>query len=223
MKLRTSYDREIVRIAVPALGALAAEPLYVLVDTAIVGHLGTQQLAALAVAATLLSSFVALCNFLTYGTTARVARLLGAGQDAAAGRIAAQALWLAVFIGVGLAVGVAVLASPLASLMGADGETHSLCVTYLRISALGLPFALIALSGQGYLRGADQLRRPLIVVLAGNAVNVRARGAVRLRVRLGHRRVGVGDGDRAGRDGDGVRDRAACARRRRRGGRRSRR
>jgi putative MATE family efflux protein len=172
VKLRTSYDREIVRIAVPALGALAAEPLYVLVDTAIVGHLGTQQLAALAIAATLLSSSVALCNFLTYGTTARVARLLGAGQEAAAGRMAAQSLWLAVFIGAGLAAAVALLASPLASLMGADGETHSLCVTYLRISALGLPFALIALAGQGYMRGAEQLRRPLVIVLAGNAVNV---------------------------------------------------
>jgi putative MATE family efflux protein len=172
VKLRTSYDREIVRLAVPALGALAAEPLYVLTDTAIVGHLGTAQLAALAVAATLLSSFVGLCNFLTYGTTARVARLLGAGEEAAAGRIAAQSLWLSVGIGLALAVGVAALAGPLASLMGADGRTHSLCVTYLRISALGLPFALIALAGQGYLRGADQLRRPLIIVLAGNLANV---------------------------------------------------
>src|SRR5215218_9851288 len=72
VQLRSSHDREIVRIAVPALGALAAEPLYVLTDTAIVGHLGTTELAALAVAATVLTSLVALCNFLAYGTTARV-------------------------------------------------------------------------------------------------------------------------------------------------------
>ena len=81
---RSRYDREIVTLALPALGALAAEPLYLLADTAIVGHLGTPQLAALALAATTLSSLVSLCIFLTYGTTARVTRLHGAGQDRAA-------------------------------------------------------------------------------------------------------------------------------------------
>ncbi|MEA2480250.1 MAG: hypothetical protein QOJ07_2172, partial [Thermoleophilaceae bacterium] len=156
-RLRSPHDREIVRLAVPALGALAAEPLYVLVDTAIVGHLGTTQLAALAIAATLLSALVTLCNFLTYGTTARVARLRGAGDEAAAGRIAAQSLWLAVGLGLVLAAATAALAGPLATLMGASGRTHAGCVTYLRISTLGLPFALIALAGQGYLRGADRL------------------------------------------------------------------
>ena len=80
-RLRSTHDREILRLAVPALGALAAEPLYLLTDTAIVGHLGTVELAALALAATLLSALVTLCNFLTYGTTARVARLRGAGSD----------------------------------------------------------------------------------------------------------------------------------------------
>src|SRR3712207_9091903 len=73
--VRSPYDREIVGLAVPALGALAAEPLYLLADTAIVGHLGTPQLAALALAATVLTSVVSLCIFLTYGTTARVSRL----------------------------------------------------------------------------------------------------------------------------------------------------
>jgi len=171
-RLRSRHDREIVRLAVPALGALAAEPLYLLTDTAIVGHLGTAELAALALAATLLSALVTLCNFLTYGTTARVARLLGAGQDDAAGRIAAQSLWLALALGVLLALVVVVFAEPLVALLGGDGRTADLCVTYLRISALGVPFALIALAGQGYLRGADRLTRPLVIVIAGNAVNV---------------------------------------------------
>ena len=81
--LRSPHDREIRRLAIPALGALAAEPLYLLVDTAIVGHLGTPQLAALAVAATVLTTLVSLCVFLTYGTTAQVARLHGAGADRA--------------------------------------------------------------------------------------------------------------------------------------------
>ncbi len=75
------FDREIFALALPALGALAAEPSYVLVDTAIVGHLGTPQLAALAIAATLLSTAITLFNFLTYGTTARVARLHGGGRS----------------------------------------------------------------------------------------------------------------------------------------------
>jgi Na+-driven multidrug efflux pump len=89
---RSAYDREIVRLALPALGALAAEPLYLLVDTAIVGHLGTPQLAALALAATVLANLVSLCIFLTYGTTARVSRLHGAGHDAEAAALGPQAL-----------------------------------------------------------------------------------------------------------------------------------
>src|SRR5678815_4161471 len=98
---RSPYDREILRLAVPALGALAAEPLYLLVDTAMVGHLGTDQLAALAIAATLLAGTFTLFNFLTYGTTAQVARFHGAGDELAAGRLAAQSLWLSAGIGVG--------------------------------------------------------------------------------------------------------------------------
>ena len=97
---RSPYDRDIVRLAVPALGALAAEPLYLLVDTAMVGHLGTDELAALAIAATLLAGAFTLFNFLTYGMTAQVARFQGAGEEVAAGRIAAQALWLSAGIGV---------------------------------------------------------------------------------------------------------------------------
>ena len=171
-RLRSRHDREILRLAVPALGALAAEPLYLLTDTAIVGHLGTPELAALALAATVLSALVTLCNFLTYGTTARVARLRGAGEEAAAGRIAAQSLWLAVGLGVGLSLAVVALAEPIVALLGGEGRTAELSVEYLRISSLGVPFALIALSGQGYLRGADRLNRPLVIVMAGNAVNV---------------------------------------------------
>jgi Na+-driven multidrug efflux pump len=90
MRLRSAHDREIVRLALPALGALAAEPLYLLADTAMVGHLGTEQLAALAIAATLLSGAFTLFNFLTYGTTAQVARFHGAGEDVDAGRLAAR-------------------------------------------------------------------------------------------------------------------------------------
>ena len=167
-----SVDREILRLAVPALGALAAEPLYLLADTAIVGHLGTRPLAALALAASVLSSVVALCNFLTYGTTAHVARLHGAGEDRRAGEIAAQSLWLAIGIGVAAVVAVVALADPLMALVGGEGATADLAARYLRLSALGLPAALIALAGQGYLRGVGDLRSPLVVVVAANAFNV---------------------------------------------------
>jgi putative MATE family efflux protein len=170
--LRSQYDREILRLAVPALGALAAEPLYLLADTAMVGHLGTEELAALAIAATLLAGTFTLFNFLTYGTTAQVARYAGAGEEVAAGRIAAQALWLSAGIGIGLTALLAGLAVPLVDLMGGDGRVGDLAVEYLRIGSFGLPFALIALAGQGYLRGVSDLRTPLVIVVVANAVNV---------------------------------------------------
>jgi putative MATE family efflux protein len=157
---------------VPALGALAAEPLYLLADTAMVGHLGTDELAALAIAATLLAGTFTLFNFLTYGTTAQVARYAGAGDEAGAGRLAAQALWLSTGIGVALTALLAGLAVPLVDLMGGDGRVGELAVDYLRIGAFGLPFALIALAGQGYLRGVSDLRTPLVIVVVANAVNV---------------------------------------------------
>src|SRR5216117_3527593 len=91
---RSPYDRDILRLALPALGALAAEPLYVLVDTAIVGHLGRHQLAALGIAATVLGGLFAIFNFLQYGTTAQVARAGGAGQTSVAARLGAQSVWL---------------------------------------------------------------------------------------------------------------------------------
>ena len=172
MTLRSPYDREILGLAVPALGALAAEPLYLLADTAMVGHLGTPELAALAIAGTLLAGSFTLFNFLTYGTTAQVARLAGAGQDEAAGRLGVQALWLSTAIGLTLVAIMAGLAGPLVSLMGAEGRTEQLAADYLRLAALGLPFALIALAGQGFLRGVSDLRTPLVILVVSNAVNV---------------------------------------------------
>lgn len=167
-----AHDREILRLALPALGALAAEPLYVLADTAIVGHLGTRELAALALAATVLTATVSLCNFLAYGTTARVARLHGAGLQSRAGELAAQALWLALALGVTLGVLLAALAHPIMLLVGGTGEPAALAERYLRLSALGLPAALVALSGQGVLRGVDRLAVPLVVLVVANVVNV---------------------------------------------------
>jgi putative MATE family efflux protein len=169
---RSPYDREIVRLAVPALGALAAEPLYVLVDTAIVGHLGTPQLASLAIAATVLSTAFTIFNFLTYGTTAQVARLHGARQEEEAARVGAQAQWLSLIIGVVLLGLVLALARPLAVLMGAEGEVLDGAVLYMRIAALGAPAFMLASAGQGYLRGMGDLATPLKILIAAHVFNV---------------------------------------------------
>jgi putative MATE family efflux protein len=169
---RSSYDREIFRLALPALGALAAEPLYVLADTAIVGHLGRPQIAALGLAGTVLSGAFTIFNFLTYGTTAVVARASGAGQETRAARLAAQALWLSLAIGVALLVACEAFAEPLLHALGGRGQSGEFAVEYFRIAAIGLPAALVALAGQGYLRGVSNMRRPLEIVAAANVANI---------------------------------------------------
>ncbi len=167
-----AYDRQILRLAVPALGALAAEPLYLLVDTAVVGHLGTSQLGGLAVAATVLTTSFFLFNFLAYGTTASVSRLLGAGDERAAAEHAVQSLWLALAIGAALLVLGVALAPNVVGLFGAAPAVRVSATTYLRISALGAPSVLVALVGVGYLRGLQDTRRTLLVALAANVLNL---------------------------------------------------
>ncbi len=172
MRLRSSYDREILKLALPALGALAAEPLYLLVDTAIVGHLGRPQLAALGIAAVMLGGAFAIFNFLQYGTTAQVARAGGAGEREVARRLGAQALWLSLAFGIAVSALIALFAEPLVALVGGEGQAADYAVTYLRIAAIGFPAAFLALGGQGYLRGIADLRTPLVIVIAANVVNV---------------------------------------------------
>ena len=166
----TSDDTEIWRLAWPALGALVAEPLYVLADTAIVGRLGTPQLGGLAVAASILLTAHAMFIFLAYGTTAAVARLLGAGEDRRAAHQAVQSIWLALAAGVVLAVVGFVLAPTLIDALGGDDpEVLHNALVYLRISLFGLPAMLVMLAGVGYLRGVQDTKRPFAVAL-GSAV-----------------------------------------------------
>src|SRR5919106_3850411 len=120
-RLRSPHDREIARLAVPAFGALIAEPLYILSDTAIVGHLGTPQLGGLAVASSLLLTLYAVFIFLAYGTTAAVSRLLGAGDQREAAHQAVQSMWLALLIGLGVAVIGLALSGPLGGWVGGGG------------------------------------------------------------------------------------------------------
>jgi putative MATE family efflux protein len=172
-RLRSPYDREILRLAGPAFGALAAGPLYVLVDTAIVGHLGTVQLAALALAGMIVASLTQLSDFLSYTTTAQVARLRGAGRELEAGGMAAQALWLSLGTGLAVAALLAALAGPVSHLLnGHDPRVGADTARYVRLSALGLPGMLVALAGEGYLRGMSDLRKPLRILVVCNAANV---------------------------------------------------
>lgn len=169
---RKGVDRRIISLAVPALGALAVEPVYVLVDTAIVGRIGTEELAGLAVAATVLSFVFAGANFLTYGTTERVARRLGAGDRADAANVGVQAIWLALLFGVPAAPLLYAAAGPLSRVLGADGEVLDHATTYLSISAIGVPFFLVTLAAQGVLRGASQYITPLWILLGANVANL---------------------------------------------------
>lgn len=165
-------DREIARLAVPALGALVAEPLYVLADTAVVGHLGTPQLAGLAVASSVLLTAHALCIFLAYGTTASVARLLGAGDERAAAHQAVQGLWLAAGLGVALALLGWAAAPWLVDVLGAEGRVAEHAELYLVVSLPGLPALLAVLAGTGYLRGLQDTRTPLVVAVVSGMANL---------------------------------------------------
>jgi putative MATE family efflux protein len=169
---RSPHDREILRLAVLALGALAAQPTFVLVDTAIVGHLGTSQLAALGIAGIALGGVFAIFNFLAYGTTSQVTRAAGAGARETADRLGAQAFWLSFGLGTAVAVALALLAEPVVALMGGKGQTAEYAVEYLQIAVIGLPFSFLVLGGQGYFRGISDLRTPLVIEVAANGLNI---------------------------------------------------
>ncbi|MEV7519081.1 MATE family efflux transporter [Streptomyces sp. NPDC091371] len=165
------HDREIFALAVPAFGALVAEPLFVLADSAIVGHLGTPQLAGLGIAAALLTTAVSVFVFLAYATTAAVARRVGAGDLPAAIRQGMDGIWLALLLGVAVIAVVLPTAPWLISLFGASDTVAPYAVTYLRISALGIPAMLMVLAATGVLRGLQDTRTPLYVAIGGFTLN----------------------------------------------------
>ena len=172
MRLRSPHDREIFRLAVPAFGALIAEPLYLLADTAIVGHLGTRPLGGIAIAAVVLTAVFGIFNFLAYTTTGTVARHIGADDHRAAAEHGIDGVWLAAALGVGLtAIGIA--AVPLiVDAMGASPAVEPFASEYLRISLLGAPFVLASLACAGYLRGLQDTRTTLYVAVGANMLNL---------------------------------------------------
>ncbi len=168
---RRQHDREIVALAVPAFGALVAEPLFLMADTAIVGHLGTAQLAGLGVASALLMTAVSVFVFLAYATTAAVARRVGAGDLPSAIRQGMDGIWLALLLGAAV-VAVALPTAPhLVDLFGASEAATPYAITYLRISVLGIPAMLVVLAATGVLRGLQDTRTPLYVAIAGFVAN----------------------------------------------------
>lgn len=167
-----SSARDIVALAVPAFLTLVAEPLFLLADTAIVGHLGTAPLAGLGVASAALLTVVNLCVFLAYSTTGVVARRLGAGDRPRAIAAGVDGIWLATVLGVVLTALVAAFAGPICALFGAGPEALAEATTYLHISAYGLAPMLLVLAATGLLRGLQDTRTPLVVATVGFTANI---------------------------------------------------
>jgi putative MATE family efflux protein len=168
----SSQDREILRLAVPAFFALVSEPLMLLADSAIVGRLGTPQLAALGVAGTILQTMVGLCVFLAYGTTSAVARRIGAGDHRGALAQGLDGLWLALLLGVVLAVLGVLLAPQAVGAFDPAPDVADHAVTYLRISCAGIPSMLLLLAATGVLRGLQDTTTPMIVAISANLANI---------------------------------------------------
>jgi len=169
---RGPHDAEILRLAIPAFGALVAEPLFLLGDSAIVGRIGTVPLGGLGVASQALTTLVSISIFLAYGTTAAVARQLGAGNRRAAIQLGIDGLWLAGGIGATVLAAGIPLAPLIVHAFGASAAVTAGAITYLRISLLGAPAMLAVLAGTGVLRGLQDTRTPLAVAVCASAGNI---------------------------------------------------
>ncbi|GAB2621021.1 MATE family efflux transporter [Pseudactinotalea suaedae] len=168
---RRALDKRIFALAAPALGALVAEPLFVLVDSAVVGRLGTPQLAGLTLASTVLVTLVAVFVFLAYATTAAVARRIGAGDEKGALAVGIDGVWLALLLGVALTALGLTLAPHVVTALGASDDVAPHAVDYLRWSAPGIPGMLVVLAATGALRGMQDTRTPFVVAVTGAITN----------------------------------------------------
>lgn len=166
-----TLNREILRLAVPALGALIAEPAFLIVDAALVGHLGTTPLAGLGIAGAVLQTIVGLMVFLAYSTTPAVARLFGAGRPGEAISVGINGMWLALAIGAVLAAAGAVASPWLVSLFGANDAVAAAANDYLVVSMWGLPAMLIVFAATGLLRGMQDTMTPLWIAGIGFGAN----------------------------------------------------
>lgn len=171
MPAREPLRREVLALAVPAFFALVAEPLFLLTDTAIVGHLGTAALAGLGVASAILLTAANLFVFLAYGTTAIVSRQLGSGAIREAISSGIDGVWLAIGLGGLVAVPVGFGAPTLVGWFGVTGLVATLATSYLQLAAIGIPGMLVALAATGVLRGLQDTRSPLLASVGGFTLN----------------------------------------------------
>ncbi len=163
--------RTVFGLALPALGVLAAEPIYLLFDIAVVGRLGAMALAGLAIGGLILTQVSTQLTFLSYGTTARASRMHGAGDERGAVREGVQATWLAAGIG-GLVIAlVHLLARPITSAIAGERAIAVAAEDWLRIAVFGAPLILITMAGNGWMRGVQDSVRPLRFVIAGLTVS----------------------------------------------------
>ncbi|NLU81475.1 MATE family efflux transporter [Rhodococcus sp. HNM0569] len=167
----TASARRVFGLAFPALGVLAAEPLYLLFDTAVVGRLGALPLAGLAVGGLILAQVSTQLTFLSYGTTARASRMHGAGDERGAVGEGVQATWLAALVGVVIVAVVQVVARPVVSLVAGGHDIAAAAESWLRIAVLGAPMILIGMAGNGWMRGVQNTIRPLRLVVTGLVVS----------------------------------------------------
>lgn len=167
----TSIHRQIIALALPTFGQLIAEPTFILIDTAIVGHIGDAALAGLSIGSTIILTAVGLCIFLAYSTTAQVAHLLGAGHRREGLQAGIDGLWLALSIGTVLGLGLFAAAEPLCRALGGQGEVLEQAVTYTRAIVLGAPGMLMVYAANGIFRGLQKVRITLIAAVSGAVLN----------------------------------------------------
>lgn len=159
--------RRVLALALPALGVLAANPLYLLFDTAVIGRLGAGELAALAAGATVQSTVTTQLTFLSYGTTARSSRFFGAGKTERAIAEGVQATWVGLGVGIVLASLVWIFARPIALFLTNDPATADMAVGWMRVAAFAIPLTLIIMAGNGWLRGIQNTKLPFYLTLCG--------------------------------------------------------
>ncbi|WP_054814418.1 MATE family efflux transporter [Nocardia arizonensis] len=163
--------RRILGLALPTLGVLVAEPVYLLFDMAVVGRLGALALAGLAVGGLILAQVSSQLTFLSYGTTARSARRHGAGDTRGAVAEGVQATWIAIAIGLAIVIVVQAAAIPVTDAIAGGGDIADEALRWVRIALLGVPLILISTAGNGWMRGVQHTRRPLAYVVAGLGIS----------------------------------------------------
>ncbi|WP_415446669.1 MATE family efflux transporter [Bifidobacterium aquikefiri] len=161
----------IAALAIPTFGQLIAEPAFILIDTAVVGHVGGAALAGLSIGSTIILTTVGLCVFLAYGTTSQVARLIGAGRKRQGLEAGVDGMWLALIIGVIVSLGIFLFSRQICAFMGAQGQVLRQATIYVNAVVFGLPGMLLVYAANGIFRGLQKVRITLIAAITGAIIN----------------------------------------------------